>query len=196
MKTKSMLISALVILGIPAVYAQSTTTQGAQVSPQPTTPATEAPANNSVQNPYGNNQTPATVQPNPYNTTQPSPYNPPAEKDPLHTTDPQKATDPSNSYTQPATSPANTQFGGTNSTTTGTQSTVPAANDVIKVQSDQIPSGLKQTLQDPAYQGWENSTIYLNRNTNVYSLDIGTGNNLKTYRFDENGSPMKPNGGQ
>jgi hypothetical protein len=45
-------------------------------------------------------------------------------------------------------------------------------------------------LQGPDYKGWENSTIYYNRQNSEYSLDLGTGDQVKNYRFDRDGNPV------
>jgi hypothetical protein len=64
-------------------------------------------------------------------------------------------------------------------------------DDLIQVPKDALPAPMTQTLQGPTYQGWENSTIYYNRGTNEYSFDVGSGNDVKNYRFDQNGNPVQ-----
>lgn len=60
--------------------------------------------------------------------------------------------------------------------------------DMMVVPQDQVPSTLRQTLQGTQYKGWENSTLYQDRATGEYSLDINNGAATpRTYRFDKNG---------
>lgn len=90
------------------------------------------------------------------------------------------------------------------------QSTTPARDpntntyrqqDQIMIHQDQVPAPLRQTLQGTQYNGWENSTMYQDRQTGEYSLELKTGvNPPKTYRFDKNGrlmqDPNKPGNSQ
>ena len=90
------------------------------------------------------------------------------------------------------------------------QSTTPARDantntyrqqDQILIHQDQVPPPLKQTLQGTQYNGWENSTMYQDRHTGEYFLELKTGANTpKTYRFDKNGrliqDPNKPGNSQ
>ena len=60
--------------------------------------------------------------------------------------------------------------------------------DRMLVPQDQLPSNLRQTLQGTQYKGWENSSIYQDRTTGEYSMDLNNGANTpRTYRFDRNG---------
>lgn len=60
--------------------------------------------------------------------------------------------------------------------------------DRMVVPQDQIPSNLRQTLEGTQYKGWENSTIYQDRTTGEYSMDLNNGTTTpRTYRFDKNG---------
>jgi len=86
------------------------------------------------------------------------------------------------------------------------QTTTPArqqdqyrTQDRVLVPQEQVPSPLRETLQGNQYKGWENSSIYQDRTTGEYSLDLKTGTTTpKTYRFDKNGKmvedPNKPQG--
>jgi len=64
---------------------------------------------------------------------------------------------------------------------------------LIQIRMDAVPSGLKKTLMGPEYRGWENSTIFQNGKTFEYSIDIRSGDSLKTFRFDRFGNPLNPN---
>ena len=63
--------------------------------------------------------------------------------------------------------------------------------DMVRVQSAEVPASLRKTLEDPMYVGWENSTIWRNKNTNEYSVELMSGTTTKTYRFDKSGKPIK-----
>jgi hypothetical protein len=70
------------------------------------------------------------------------------------------------------------------------ESTQYSAGQRVRVPASQVPTSLRQTLKGSQYSGWENSTIYLDKSTNEYSLDMMDNNNLKTYRFDQNGKAI------
>src|SRR4051794_10970701 len=61
--------------------------------------------------------------------------------------------------------------------------------DMVRVQSAEVPASLRKTLEDPMYVGWENATIWRNKNTNEYSMELMSGNTTTTYRFDKSGKP-------
>jgi len=63
--------------------------------------------------------------------------------------------------------------------------------DLIKLKSSDIPASLRKTLQKSKYKGWENSMIYKQKSTNEYLVEILENGKAKTYRFDENGEPLK-----
>ncbi|HEY5748136.1 MAG TPA: hypothetical protein VIU12_18825 [Chryseolinea sp.] len=64
--------------------------------------------------------------------------------------------------------------------------------DMTRIQATDIPSGMRQTLQDPQYKGWENSTIYKSNSNNGYMLQMNTGGQPQSYRFDAEGK-LVPN---
>mgnify|MGYP003575494378 CR=1 FL=1 len=69
-----------------------------------------------------------------------------------------------------------------------TQPPAPPKQNRVMVPPNQIPSLMQQTLQGKEYRGWQNSTIYQDRATREYSLEIREGNATpRTYRFDRNG---------
>jgi hypothetical protein len=45
-----------------------------------------------------------------------------------------------------------------------------AYEGMVIIEKDQIPSSLKQTLQDEKYAGWEKATVYYNTNTGEYLI--------------------------
>jgi hypothetical protein len=67
-----------------------------------------------------------------------------------------------------------------------------STDPLIRIRMDAIPSALKRTLEGEQYRGWESSTIYQNQKTYEYSIDIRSGDSLKTFRFDRVGNPLNP----
>ena len=214
MKLKAIKIAALVTILSPAIaLAQtqpatpnSTVTPSAPnstVQPSTTTPAPNSsiPSTpNSTVNPGAPNGatgiSPATSPSNPTinSGVQPSttPSNQYQSTQPANSTLPAPATQPNRDYnlTQPGTS-TNTTGSGTQPNPTYQQSENPQTNSMLRVESDQLPETMRRTLNDPMYSGWENSTIYYNRENDEYSMDLGTGNNAKSYRFDSQGNPVQ-----
>ena len=160
--------------------ASSNTGAGSQPSNAwQTTPQTNPPTTP----PAGTAQQPAQPQP----TAQPA--------DPIGNTQQPSTTQPNNDYhlTQPSTSPVGSQIGTqkTNQSATTPQPYNQQPGEMTRVERGQLPGTMLETLRDPMYQGWESSTIYYNRGTNEYTFDVGTGNEIKNYRFDRNGNPVQ-----
>jgi len=64
------------------------------------------------------------------------------------------------------------------------------SKDMIKIKSTDVPEAVKQTLGAPQYQGWESSTIYRSKNSDMYFIQMGDGAEAKTYRFGADGKPI------
>jgi len=60
-----------------------------------------------------------------------------------------------------------------------------ASEGMVEIEKEQIPSSLKETLQDEKYSGWENATIYHNTNSGEYVIAP------KAYRFDDKGKEIE-----
>ena len=65
------------------------------------------------------------------------------------------------------------------------------SEDRVVVTSEELPSSLRLTLDDDQYEGWENSTMYRNRTTNEYMIEIRDGSSSKIYYFDKDGKPKR-----
>jgi hypothetical protein len=63
------------------------------------------------------------------------------------------------------------------------------------VTSDRLPSPLLQTLNSDQYRGWENATIYRNRQTDEYMLIISDGSEPRTFYFDNSGKLLDDQSG-
>ena len=65
-----------------------------------------------------------------------------------------------------------------------------------QVQSTDVPTSLRTTLQGSQYKGWESGKLYRQNNGQGYYLSTGTGTAAKNYYFDKDGKAMKaPEGG-
>jgi hypothetical protein len=62
--------------------------------------------------------------------------------------------------------------------------------DRVVITTNDLPSSLLITLGDPKYKGWDNSTVYRNRKTNEYMIEIRDGSDTRTYYFDKNGKAV------
>jgi maltose-binding protein MalE len=87
-----------------------------------------------------------------------------------------------------------TTYAQSDTTTTAKQTTtmdqqVPKGYSAIKV--DDVPSSLRTTLGGQEYLGWESGTVYQNRSSNQYLVRIGTGQDTKSYYFDNSGKRIK-----
>ena len=63
--------------------------------------------------------------------------------------------------------------------------------DYITMKVDDVPSSLRTTLRGDEYTGWESGTFYQNKSSNQYLVQIGSGNDTKSYYFDRNGKRVK-----
>jgi hypothetical protein len=99
-----------------------------------------------------------------------------------------------------STSGSSTGTTGTGGSTLSTESTSQQPSnawrteDRVIVITDEIPVGLRATLNDDKYKGWENSTIYRNRKSNDYMIEIRDGSNAKVYYFDKDGQVIGDTG--
>jgi len=75
-------------------------------------------------------------------------------------------------------------------TNTAVQNPGPANPERVRVQANDLPQGLKQTLTDSQYKGWESAPIYMNKTTNQYSFSLPNNGNTRTYTFDQTGRPV------
>lgn len=58
-----------------------------------------------------------------------------------------------------------------------------------KVNSSEIPDGLRATLSGSQYRGWEKATVFRNEVTGRYMVRIGE-ENPTTYYFDKDGKAV------
>jgi len=64
--------------------------------------------------------------------------------------------------------------------------------DMVKIMASEIPDGLKTSLQDAKYKGWENAMLYKSKKGDGYVVEMSDAtNNTKRYRFDAMGKPVK-----
>ncbi|HMG91475.1 MAG TPA: hypothetical protein VK589_15555 [Chryseolinea sp.] len=79
--------------------------------------------------------------------------------------------------------------------TTGVSQSQNYRQDMTVIKSSEIPTGLKATLQDAQYKGWETGTLYTNKAKDTYVVEIkdAATNKTKMYRFDASGKPLSDN---
>lgn len=83
----------------------------------------------------------------------------------------------------------------TNKSRQGQTQTSTQSSDWVKVKSSEIPSSLRTTFQGTDYKGWENGTVYRNKSTNEYYLEMqSTGSSPALYYFDRNGKRTQNTG--
>lgn len=64
--------------------------------------------------------------------------------------------------------------------------------DMVKIMASEIPDGLKNSLQDAKYKGWENAMLYKSKKGDGYVVEMSDATNAtKRYRFDAMGKPVK-----
>ncbi|HYG19934.1 MAG TPA: hypothetical protein VD816_13445 [Ohtaekwangia sp.] len=69
--------------------------------------------------------------------------------------------------------------------------------DRVSVTADELPSSLRQTLQNGSqYRGWENTPIYRDRTSQEYYFELNDGTNKTMHRFDRNGKTIEGNGNE
>lgn len=84
----------------------------------------------------------------------------------------------------------------TNKSRQGQTQTSTQSSDWVKVKSSEIPSSLRTTFQGSEYRGWENGTVYRNKSTNEYYLELqsNAGSSPTLYYFDRNGKRTQNSG--
>ena len=61
----------------------------------------------------------------------------------------------------------------------------------IRLESGQIPTALRKTLRrGEQYKGWEQSAIFIQKNTGLYVVRITEGGTTRIYRFNGNGKAV------
>lgn len=64
--------------------------------------------------------------------------------------------------------------------------------DMVKIKSSEIPAGLRTSLNDAKYKGWEQAMLYRTKNGDGYVVEMSDATNTtKRYRFDAMGKPVK-----
>lgn len=87
-------------------------------------------------------------------------------------------------------SQSGTEMQSTDASTTSGAPTAWKTEDRVMITTNDLPSSLLITLGDPMYRGWENSSVYRNRSTNEYMIEIRDGSDTRTYYFDKDGKAV------
>jgi uncharacterized protein YdeI (BOF family) len=69
------------------------------------------------------------------------------------------------------------------------------SRDYSLIQSSEVPTSLRTTLQGDMYRGWESGRIYRHNDGDGFWLSTGAGANAKNYYFDKNGKAMNNSSG-
>ena len=66
--------------------------------------------------------------------------------------------------------------------------------DSVRIAAAAVPARLRRRLQhEVQYRGWEESEIYLNRNTGLYMVYFTDSLRVRQYVFDNRGKPVTVN---
>lgn len=62
----------------------------------------------------------------------------------------------------------------------------------VVIQPDHLPNGLRETLIDDVYRGWENTTIYQDRESGDFYYELPASDTIprRLYRFNQDGKPI------
>lgn len=62
----------------------------------------------------------------------------------------------------------------------------------LVIRPDHLPNGLRETLVNEVYRGWENNTIYQDRETGDFYYEVPASDTIprRTFRFDRDGKPI------
>lgn len=59
------------------------------------------------------------------------------------------------------------------------------------VPVSKLPSEVHEALvKEEQYRGWQDSTIYFDKNTRLFMVHVKTGASIRIYGLDENGNPV------
>ncbi|MBT1702236.1 hypothetical protein [Chryseosolibacter indicus] len=71
------------------------------------------------------------------------------------------------------------------------QSDLGPQENIVAVPESQIPKKVKKALRKgDQYEGWQGSTVYYDKNTHLYLVEIKRGNASRIYGLDESGRPV------
>ncbi len=62
--------------------------------------------------------------------------------------------------------------------------------DMVKIKSTDLPDAVKHTLDAPQYSGWETAPLYRSKNNDLYTVELKSGTETKTFRFAADGKPI------
>jgi hypothetical protein len=63
--------------------------------------------------------------------------------------------------------------------------------DRVEVEKENLPPLMQKALKaDEKYVGWENATIYFEKDIDQYLIHLVKENTTQTFRFDRNGNPI------
>ena len=64
-------------------------------------------------------------------------------------------------------------------------------NVIIPVAAHELPGSLREVLEaEDQYEGWQDSTVYLQKNTGIYLVPIRNDKRVKIFGLNEKGDPV------
>lgn len=63
-------------------------------------------------------------------------------------------------------------------------------NDLRPVAPYALPVEVREALKDPLYAGWQDSTIYFQKNTGLYLVPVKYEHGIKTFGLTAHGKPV------
>jgi len=65
------------------------------------------------------------------------------------------------------------------------------SNKLIPLTAKQLPPSVLEALEEKAqYQGWQDSTVYFEKNTGLYIVPVKYEEGVKIFGLNENGKPV------
>jgi hypothetical protein len=62
---------------------------------------------------------------------------------------------------------------------------------IMVVPPYKLPSEVREALENqPQYQGWQDSTVYFDKNTRLYIVPVKNNEGIELYGLNENGEPV------
>lgn len=63
-------------------------------------------------------------------------------------------------------------------------------NDARPVPVYALPAEVRESLNEPQYEGWQDSTVYFQENTGLYLVPVKYANGIKIFGLNANGEPV------
>jgi competence protein ComGC len=64
-------------------------------------------------------------------------------------------------------------------------------DEKVKINKEDLPAAVKKTLEGAAYTGWAIQEAYHNKTKDSYELNVKKGDEVKTLKFNKDGSEIE-----